>query len=317
MKKALFFLPFLMLTYLFANAQWSTTPPNTTFTYSGNVGIGVSVPSVLLEVAGSGGSSIKIGPSSISTWGAIQFNNGAFNSANHNFAGGNDNALYINRPSGAIIHFREANGADQMTIASGGNVGVGVTNPGTSLEVKGSGTNTTIKIGPSSISTWGAIQFNNSAFTSANHNFAGGNDNALYINRPSGAVIHFREANGVDQLTIQTGGKVGIGTANPDQLLSVKGIIHSQEVLIDLTGWSDYVFNKDYKLPSLNEVQSYIKKNHHLPEVPSADEMEESGLKVGEMNKLLMKKVEKLTLYLIEQNKRIDQLEEQLKHKQQ
>jgi len=308
----------LVLTCFCASAQWSNVSPSIHYLYSGNVGIGIDTPSVKLEVAGSGSSTIKIGASSLSTLGAIQFSTTkAFVAANHNLYGGNvDNSFYINRPSGGVLHFREANGTDQMTIKSGGNVGIGVPNPSTALEVDGNGT-ATIRIGPSSLTNFGAIQFNGSTFSSANHNLYGGSDNTLYINRPSGGLIRFREANGSDQMVIQAGGNVGIGTANPDQLLSVKGIIHTQEVLIDLTGWSDYVFNNNYKLRPLSDVQSFINKNHHLPEVPSSAEIEENGLKVGEMNKILMKKIEELTLYLIQQNKRIEQLEDQLKHKQQ
>ncbi|QKJ31064.1 hypothetical protein HQ865_15310 [Mucilaginibacter mali] len=117
-----------------------------------------------------------------------------------------------------------------------------------------------------------------------------------------------------DRMTIKNNGKVGIGTTTPDQLLSVNGTIHSKEVLVDLTGWPDFVFKPTYKLPALTEVKTYIDKNQHLPEIPSAQEIEQNGLNVGEMNKLLMKKVEELTLYLIEQNKRIEKLESQIKH---
>ncbi len=65
----------------------------------------------------------------------------------------------------------------------------------------------------------------------------------------------------------------------------------------------DYIFAHDYKLPTLEQLRSYIEQNHHLPEVPSAKEMEADGLKVGEMNLLLLKKIEELTLYVIELKK--------------
>ena len=77
--------------------------------------------------------------------------------------------------------------------------------------------------------------------------------------------------------------------------------------------WSDFVFNKDYDLMPLNKVESFVKKNKHLPEVPSAKEMEESGLNLKEMNLLLLKKVEELTLHVIEMKKENDQLSEQVK----
>jgi len=97
-------------------------------------------------------------------------------------------------------------------------------------------------------------------------------------------------------------GNVGIGTVNPQNKLDVNGTIHSKQVNVDLNGWPDYVFKKDYQLPSLQEVKTYIDQNHHLPEMPSEQQVAKDGLNLGEMNKLLTKKVEELTLYLIEKD---------------
>jgi hypothetical protein len=111
-------------------------------------------------------------------------------------------------------------------------------------------------------------------------------------------------------MAIKGNGNVGIGTTNPDQKLTVKGIIHTEEVRVDMTvPGPDYVFESTYNLLPLSEVESYIKANKHLPEVPSAKQMEEEGLNLKEMNLLLLKKVEELTLHLIEQQKQIDKLE--------
>jgi trimeric autotransporter adhesin len=77
--------------------------------------------------------------------------------------------------------------------------------------------------------------------------------------------------------------------------------------------WADYVFNEDYKLMSLLEVESFIKLNKHLPEIPSADEVKENGHKLGEMDVLLLKKVEELTLYLIDLKREVDSLKEENK----
>ncbi|MES2807005.1 MAG: pyocin knob domain-containing protein [Bacteroidota bacterium] len=86
------------------------------------------------------------------------------------------------------------------------------------------------------------------------------------------------------------GAKVGIGTNTPDEVLTVNGKIHAKEVRIDTSiPTPDYVFNKDYPLMSLTEVKNYIEKNHHLPEVPSAAEVEKDGLRLGEMNIILLK----------------------------
>jgi len=104
-------------------------------------------------------------------------------------------------------------------------------------------------------------------------------------------------------------GNVGIGTTDTHGYqLAVNGTIHSKEVLVDLNNWPDYVFKKDYALMPLSEIKNYIDQNYHLPEIPSAVEVEKDGINLGEMNKVLLKKVEELTLYLIEKDKQINDL---------
>ncbi len=109
-------------------------------------------------------------------------------------------------------------------------------------------------------------------------------------------------------MTIKQNGNVGIGTTNPTYKLSVNGNIRSKEVVVE-TGWADYVFDKRYKLPLLSEVEKYINTNNHLPDIPSAIEIQTNGLKLGELQTKMMQKIEELTLYIIEQNKRIELLE--------
>jgi len=106
---------------------------------------------------------------------------------------------------------------------------------------------------------------------------------------------------------------VGIGTTNPDQKLTVKGKIHAEEVIVDLNvPVADYVFKPTYKLMPLPEVEQYVKNNSHLPEVPSATEISKNGLSMGEMQNKLLQKVEELTLYAIQQNKKIETLEKRI-----
>ena len=106
-------------------------------------------------------------------------------------------------------------------------------------------------------------------------------------------------------ITIPINGNVGIGTEDPDAKLTVKGDIHTKEVRVDVSGSmvGDYVFEKDYNLLSLDKLEIYLKQNKHLPDVPSAKEFEEDGMKLKEMNLMLLKKVEELTLHLIVQDK--------------
>lgn len=118
------------------------------------------------------------------------------------------------------------------------------------------------------------------------------------------------------QLYLKTNGKVGVGTANPDQLFTVNGNIHAKSVIVDLSIVPDYVFKPTYKLPSLDYVKNYVEKNSHLPEVPSEAQIKKDGLDVGAMNAILLKKVEELTLYMIEKDKQIKQLQTQVKELQ-
>lgn len=99
-------------------------------------------------------------------------------------------------------------------------------------------------------------------------------------------------------------GNVGIGTATPQAKLAVDGNILAKEIKVktDIT-IPDYVFEDTYQLPLLSEVESYIREHKHLPEIPSAAEINKDGLKLAEMNLLLLKKVEELTLYLVAQDK--------------
>jgi hypothetical protein len=112
------------------------------------------------------------------------------------------------------------------------------------------------------------------------------------------------------------GNNVGIGTMSPDEKLTVKGKIHTQEVRVDMSGplVPDYVFAQDYKLKSLQEVENYIKENKHLPEIPSAQEIEKNGLMLAEMNMNLLKKMEEMTLYMIEMKKENEEQNEEIKN---
>ncbi|MFB9108380.1 hypothetical protein [Flavobacterium gyeonganense] len=110
---------------------------------------------------------------------------------------------------------------------------------------------------------------------------------------------------------------LGIGTSNfidgsDTYKLSVKGKVRAEEVKVYNT-WADYVFAKNYDLKPLTKVEEYIAQNGHLPNVPSAKEITEKGLELGEMAKIQQEKIEELTLYLIQQNKEIEELKSQMK----
>ncbi len=106
-------------------------------------------------------------------------------------------------------------------------------------------------------------------------------------------------------------GKVGIGKKNPSNELDVNGTIHSKEVKVDMDNWSDFVFKKEYTLPTLEEVEKHIAEKGHLENIPSEEEVLKNGINVGEMNAKLLQKIEELTLYIIEQNREIEVLKSQ------
>tara|TARA_R110000796_G_scaffold250650_2_gene380103 strand:+ start:998 stop:1807 length:810 start_codon:yes stop_codon:yes gene_type:complete len=116
---------------------------------------------------------------------------------------------------------------------------------------------------------------------------------------------------GLQAVLLQSSGNVGIGTTTPDSKLTVKGNIHAEEVKVDLSVPApDYVFKEDYKLKTLEETQKYINENGHLPNIPSAKEFEENGVELGVMNMKLLEKIEELTLYILEQDKKLKEMDE-------
>lgn len=114
-------------------------------------------------------------------------------------------------------------------------------------------------------------------------------------------------------MVVGAGGKVGIGAENfGEERLAVNGSIRAREIRVDNGTWADFVFDKEYKLTPLLDLEKFIKSNHHLPEIPSAQEVKEQGVMLGEMNKLLLQKIEELTLHIINQQKQIDKLQQQV-----
>ena len=108
-------------------------------------------------------------------------------------------------------------------------------------------------------------------------------------------------------------GRVGINTTtdNVNYNLLVNGKIRAKEIVVD-TGWSDFVFDSNYQLKSLTEVEQYIDENKHLPDIPSAQEVEENGISLGGMDAKLLQKIEELTLYTIDLKKENEDLKNRL-----
>ncbi|WP_418498951.1 hypothetical protein [Flagellimonas sp.] len=200
---------------------------------------------------------------------------------------------------------------DSLTTAD--RVGIGTTIPNEKLEVNGNVLLTTdpannsnnlshspsLRLTSSGYAPDGRARYQNWKIQAIARSIWGSGDLAFLSNTDgSGYNERFR---------IMNNGNVGIGTTNPDAKLAVKGKIHAEEVKVDLSvPGPDYVFKEDHDLKSLEEVQSYIKEHGHLPNIPSAKEMEANGVKLGEMNMKLLEKIEELTLYTLEQEKKIE-----------
>jgi uncharacterized protein YaiE (UPF0345 family) len=196
--------------------------------------------------------------------------------------------------------------SDLLTILGNGNVGVGTVAPAGRIHVSQPGggayqRNSDIVIQRSDAdNTTGKISF----ITNAGIN---GTRWEIVSDADIGNDFGF-SFNGSKTLQILASGNVGIGTTSPTEKLSVKGKIRAQEVIVETAGWSDYVFADDYKLQSLSEVETQIKTNKHLPGVPSAQEVVEKGVSLGDMQAVLLAKIEELTLHQIAQEKQLNAL---------
>ncbi|MES2515523.1 MAG: hypothetical protein V4580_15315 [Bacteroidota bacterium] len=163
----------------------------------------------------------------------------------------------------------------------------------------------------------GAIDLN----TSIEINQNGNNANGVKVQTWNVGVKAYSilRNDGKNTFVVYGDGRTRIGTGQPkaggaadNAMLSVDGLILAKEIKVAIanTHWADYVFDKDYKLMPLRQVEAYVIKHKHLPEVQSASEVENNGIDLVNINATLLKKIEELTLYLIEQNKRVEKLEQ-------
>jgi hypothetical protein len=117
----------------------------------------------------------------------------------------------------------------------------------------------------------------------------------------------------IPAITITNSGNVGIGRNDPGTYykLNVWGPIRAHEVVVNITG-ADFVFAPDYKLPSISEIETFIKQNNHLPDISPASEMQKNGIGIGELQTKLLQKLEELTLYIIDLDKKNESQSEEI-----
>ncbi|MFD0749239.1 flagellar export protein FliJ [Mucilaginibacter calamicampi] len=285
-----------------AFAQWTTSGTDIYNSNTGNVGVGTNTPPRKLTVSNNGNEGLEIGPG--------------------NLVGDPSNAVtsvYYNRNAGAFIDnvqmasshsFAISGVTPSMHINSSGKVGIGTTSPSEKLTIVGNsefkGSAPYLALTSSSWSGPAYLQTGVDATGATNGNYFG------FLN-PAGKGFSFSQYGVVKLIIDPTNGNVGIGTTYVpnDYKLAVNGAAIATSMNVMPSGsWPDFVFLKDYKLPTLAEVKTYIDKNRHLPDMPSANDVHTNGVDLGEMNRLLLKKVEELTLYLI---KKDEQVKEQQK----
>ncbi len=323
----------LLLSTIFifnANAQQWDTATNGISYSSGNVGIGVTNPSFLLDLNEFGTSqqiqtliairNLTLGDTGTGT--SIDFRHrtttdvkrvvariAAINESS--FAGSHNNDAGL-----ALYTMEDAVSNERFRINHKGYVGIGTTDPTSLLEVESNDSPAITINNKKASSNWAIGESYGELLFSSDDGSGLGAGTRGYIklvthNNTGGhgtMVFGTRNSNGLnEQMRITQNSRVGIGTDSPSEKLDVNGTIRSKEVRVEATGWPDYVFEADYNLRSLEETETYIKENKHLPEIPSAKEMEANGVQLGEMNMLLLKKIEELTLHTIKQQRMLEE----------
>ncbi len=284
--------------------QWNgSSSVNGNIYRNGNVGIGATTPVAKLDIFRKGTIGGKFAPSNAS----LKLSDGnTIMIADNNEIYTNYNLLLGSSYNEDFeIRNVDKNGFEtQMIIKGNGNVGFGNTAPEAKLDIFRKGTiggkfapsNASLKLSDGNTTM---IADNNEIYTNAN----------LLLGSSYKQDIEFRnvDKNGFEtQMIIKSNGNVGIGITNPNEKLVVDGTIKAEELIVENVA-ADYVFSEGFNLRPLEEVESFIKENGHLPDVAPASETVK-GIKVSEFNTVLLQKIEELTLYMIELKKENEEL---------
>lgn len=300
---------------------------------SGNLGVGIASPTSRLHVAGDAhvsGDLIINSTTAISSGRIGRFANGTASAPAYSFSGNQNTGMF--QPATGILAF-STGATERVRIASNGDVGIGTTSPGSALHVRravSGGYSYVHRIEvtgtASNVNNTKALEIRANSLSDAFLVYGDGRiitkGEFLHFDRTGNSSIRANDAlsfrtNNVERIWITQDGQVGIGTTNPQGKLDVhgnaliRGDLYTEEVIVeDVLYWPDYVFNNDYELMGLGELKDFVKENRHLPGMPKADENGSvKNLKLSELNIQLLKKIEELTLYMLEQEERIQSLE--------
>jgi hypothetical protein len=290
----------------------STTPGGTTFTTpavsilrNGNVGIGTTNPSFALDVssAQAGASRMYLHPADGSDYSLLQFSNsggttyfGMDNSNGNGLGSGTPYALTMYSASVPIVF--STGGSERMRIDTSGNVGIGTANAAAKLQVY-----TANDTNPSSITAWDSRHF-----VVGDDASAGGIGFSYDTVNNVGYIEALKPYVAWGNLVLQSGlGNVGINTSNPQYTLDVAGDVRANSFYSNSGTYADFVFKPGYKLEPLSDVEASIKKDGHLPGIPSEAEAKAHGINLAQMQVDLLQKIEELTLHQIDEEKRLNE----------
>jgi hypothetical protein len=271
----------------------------------GNVGIGITNPANKLQIGnvgsyGYGGNALAMGDGSNVL--AMHYGATAYLVATGNLAIGGGQNL-----------------SNQLFLSSSGKIGVGIATPSSQLDVFHNGTGSVLRVGGNAVGTAndaGVDFYANNANNVPTYARIALGLNTGTVGSETG-YLNFSTINTgtlTEKMRLTAEGNVLIGQTtqiNSAYKLDVNGKARANEIVVNTTG-ADFVFDKKYTLPKLSDVKAYIDKNQHLPEIPSAKEMQTNGMNVGEINTKLLQKVEELTLYLIDKDKQLTEQQKQI-----